>query len=157
MSDKHYKVLVNSTEINQDELHNPVGCSEVSVVPVISGSGGAARAILGIGLIAVSFGVGGFFGGLGSSTVMGGTATVFGAKAAFSVGALLTLGAVSDMLFPTPEIPDFQNEEDPRVSFSFSGIQNVTRAGTSHPIVYGEIVTGSVVISAGIDTNQVTA
>ena len=36
MSDKHYKVLVNSTEINQDELHNPVGCSEVSVVPVIS-------------------------------------------------------------------------------------------------------------------------
>ena len=90
-------------------------------------------------------------------TLKGGFAAAgFGAKAAFSVGALLTLGAVSDMLFPTPEIPDFQNEEDPRVSFSFSGIQNVTRAGTSHPIVYGEIVTGSVVISAGIDTNQVT-
>ncbi len=156
MSDKHYKVLVNSTEINQDELHNPVGSSEVSIVPVISGSGGAARAILGIGLIAVSFGVGGFF--ANPMTLSGGFAAAgFGAKAAFSVGALLTLGAVSDMLFPTPEIPDFQNEEDPRVSFSFSGIQNVTRAGTSHPIVYGEIVTGSVVISAGIDTNQVTA
>ena len=27
-------------------MHNPVGCSEVSVVPVISGSGGAARAIV---------------------------------------------------------------------------------------------------------------
>ena len=26
-----------------------------------------------------------------------------------------------------------------------------------HPIVYGEVITGSVVISAGIDTNQVTA
>ena len=156
MSDKHYKVLVNSTEINQDELHNPVGCSEVSVVPVISGSGGAARAILGIGLIAVSFGA---FGAFGAKSILGAgfSGATFGAKAAFSVGALLTLGAVSDMLFPTPEIPDFQDEEDPRVSFSFSGIQNVTRAGTSHPIVYGEIVTGSVVISAGIDTNQVTA
>ena len=100
------------------------------------------------------------FGAFGAKalTLKGGFAAAgFGAKAAFSVGALLTLGAVSDMLFPTPEIPDFQNEEDPRVSFSFSGIQNVTRAGTSHPIVYGEIVTGSVVISAGIDTNQVTA
>ena len=156
MSDKHYKVLVNSTEINQDELHNPVGSSEVSIVPVISGSGGAARAILGIGLIAVSFGA---FGAFGAKSILGAgfSGATFGAKAAFSVGALLTLGAVSDMLFPTPEIPDFQNEEDPRVSFSFSGIQNVTRAGTSHPIVYGEIVTGSVVISAGIDTNQVTA
>ena len=57
------------------------------------------------------------------------------------------------MLFPVPQIPDFSNEEDPRISFSFSGVQNTSSAGTSHPICYGEIVTGSVVISAGIDTN----
>ena len=57
----------------------------------------------------------------------------------------------------SPKPKDFSNEEDPRISFSFSGIQNTSRAGTSHPIAYGEIVTGSVVISAGIDTNQVTA
>ena len=44
-----------------------------------------------------------------------------------------------------------------RVSFAFNGLTNTSRAGTSHPIVYGEIVTGSVVISAGIDTNQVQA
>ena len=73
------------------------------------------------------------------------------------VGASLVLTGVSEMLFPLPEPKEFTNEEDPRISFSFSGIQNTSRAGTSHPIVYGEIVTGSVVISAGIDTNQVTA
>ena len=39
-------------------------------------------------------------------------------------------------------------------SFAKSGISGT---GNSHPIAYGEIVTGSVVISAGIDTNQVTA
>ena len=61
------------------------------------------------------------------------------------------------MLFPLPKPPDFANEEDPRISFGFSGIQNTSRAGTSHPIAYGEIVTGSVVISAGIDTNQVVS
>ena len=79
------------------------------------------------------------------------------AKGAFYIGAALTLQGVSDLLFPLPEPKDFTNEEDPRISFSFSGVQNTSRAGTSHPIVYGEIVTGSVVISAGIDTNQVTA
>ena len=77
-------------------------------------------------------------------------------KGLFGIGAALTLTGVSQMLFPLPELPDFSNEEDPRISFSFSGVQNTSRAGTSHPIVYGEIVTGSVVISAGIDTNQVT-
>ena len=61
------------------------------------------------------------------------------------------------MLFPLPELPDFSNEEDPRISFSFSGVQNTDRAGTSIPLCYGEIVTGSVVISAGIDTQQVVA
>jgi len=72
-----------------------------------------------------------------------------------AVGASLVLNGVSEMLFPST-IPDMP-EDDPRISFSFSGIQNTSRAGTAHPIVYGEIVTGSVVISAGIDTNQVSA
>ena len=78
-------------------------------------------------------------------------------KAAIGIGGALVLSGVSDMLFPLPKLPDFSNEEDPRISFSFSGVQNTSRAGTSHPIAYGEIVTGSVVISAGIDTNQVSA
>ena len=61
------------------------------------------------------------------------------------------------MLFPLPQPKEFSNEEDPRISFGFSGVQNVSRAGTSIPLVYGEIITGSVVISAGIDTDQVQA
>ena len=57
------------------------------------------------------------------------------------------------MLFPmpTPTMP----EDDPRISFNFSGTQNTSRAGTPVPIVYGEIITGSVVISGAIDTEQV--
>ena len=74
-----------------------------------------------------------------------------------NIGLGLTLMGVSEMLFPMPPMPEFQNESDPRISFGFSGVQNTSRAGTAHPIVYGEIITGSVVISAGIDTNQVSA
>ena len=50
-----------------------------------------------------------------------------------------------------------ESEQDPRLSFNFSGIQNVTRAGTPIPLVYGEVFAGSVVISAQVDTEQVQA
>jgi predicted phage tail protein len=48
-------------------------------------------------------------------------------------------------------------QDDPRKSYSFSGIQNTSRQGVPVPIVYGETLVGSVVISAGIDTVQVAA
>ena len=153
MSQRHYKVLVNDYEIEEQDIHNPIGQSDISIVPVISGSGGVGRALAGVALIGLAFatggsslslGLGGFTGGAGISAIVG------------NVGIALTLMGVSEILFPLPKPPEFSNEEDPRISFNFSGVQNTSRAGTSHPIVYGEIITGSVVISAGIDTNQVT-
>ena len=154
MSDKHYRVLVDDYDIDKNEIHNPIGQSDISIVPVITGAGGVGRALAGVALIGLAFatggaglslGLSGFTGGAGISAVVG------------NIGIGLTLMGVSEMLFPLPKPQDFSNEEDPRISFSFSGVQNTSRAGTSHPIVYGEIVTGSVVISAGIDTNQVSA
>ena len=59
------------------------------------------------------------------------------------------------MLFPTPKAPEFSSEQDPRLSFAFSGTQQTSRAGTPVTLVYGEIFTGSVVISSSIDTEQV--
>jgi len=154
MADKHYRVLLDDYDIDETEIHNPIGQSDISIVPIISGAGGAGRAIAGIALIGLAFatggatlslGLSGFSGGVGISALVG------------NIGIGLTLMGVSEMLFPLPKPQEFSNEQDPRISFGFSGIQNVSRAGTSHPIVYGEIVTGSVVISAGIDTNQVSA
>ena len=150
MSQRYYKVLVDDYEIGEEDIHNPTGKSDINIVPVITGAGGGTgKFLLGAVLIGVGFAVGG---------------GVFGAALAKNLGAIsivknlgfaLALQGVSEMLFPLPKPPD--DEEDPRISFSFSGVQNTSRAGTSHPIVYGEIVTGSVVISAGIDTHQVSA
>ena len=69
----------------------------------------------------------------------------------------MILSGVSEMLFPLPKPKEFSSEQDPRLSFSFSGTQQTSRAGTPVPIVYGEIFTGSVVISGGVDTEQVQA
>ena len=94
-----------------------------------------------------------FASGLGkTAAVVGGIGTKIG-TAVSAIGAGMVLSGVSELLFPLP-IPEEQ-EDDPRISFAFNGLTNTSRAGTSHPVVYGEIVTGSVVISAGIDTNQV--
>jgi len=162
MSDKYYKVLVKDGAITKDGLHDPIGGSEINIVPVISGSGGNNfnQILLGGLLIGASF----LFPGAGlfGTTSFSGAAAGTAGKALFltkvgtavsAIGAAMVLNGVSEMLFPLPT-PDAQ-EDDPRVSFAFNGLTNTSRAGTSHPIVYGEIVTGSVVISAGIDTNQV--
>lgn len=160
MNNRHYQVIVDDYDIGEEELHYPIGSEGVSIVPVISGSGGNfGKILLGGALIALSFGVGGIFssplqfGAKGFGFASAGA----GAKAAFGIGAALVLNSVSDMLFPMPQGRDFSSEEDPRISFSFSGVQNTDRAGTSIPLCYGEIVTGSVVISAGIDTQQIVA
>ena len=153
MSQRYYKVLVDDYEIGEKDIQNPIGQSDINIVPVIAGAGGGlGKALLGVALIGLAFAVPGSI-AFTKAGITGGALS----KGLFGIGAALTLTGVSQMLFPLPELPDFSNEEDPRISFSFSGVQNTSRAGTSHPIVYGEIVTGSVVISAGIDTNQVSA
>ena len=162
MANRHYQVLVGDYDIDETEIHNPIGQSDISIVPVISGAGGGlGKTLLGVSLIGFAvlapgagFMAGGSF-GFASAGAMAGKFSF--AALAGNIGIGLTLMGVSEMLFPLPKPQDFSNEEDPRISFSFSGVQNTSRAGTSHPICFGEIVCGSVVISAGIDTNQVTA
>jgi len=157
MADRYYQVLVDDYEIGEEDIQNPIGQSDISIVPVITGAGGETRKLL---LGAALIGVGIFSGGTGFALNATQGFGFFGgglAAQAANLGVGLTLIGVNELLFPLPKPKDFSDEQDPRISFSFSGVQNTSRAGTRHPIVYGEIITGSVVISAGIDTNQVSA
>ena len=152
IAERSYKVLVGDYEVGEDELAHPIGQSDLHFVPVIAGAGGTTKKILGgVALVGLAFATGG-------ASLAGGALTgSFLGTTAVNVGIGLALTGVSEMLTPTPKTPDFSSEQDPRLSFQFSGIQNTSRAGTPVPIVYGEIFTGSVVISAGVDTEQVRA
>ena len=155
MANRNYQVLVDDYELDKDDIQNPIGKSDIHIVPVITGAGGGTgKFLLGAVLIGAAIATGGFapVAGAGFFATGGGLAVATG-----NLGIALVLSGVSELLFPIPKPPEFQNESDPRISFGFSGVQNTSRAGTAHPIVYGEIITGSVVISAGIDTNQVSA
>ena len=155
MSPKYYQVKVGNDDIDKDEITYPIGQQDIHFVPVIAGAGrGVGKFVLGALLITGAIMSGGGFAALFSKT---GLELGFFGNLAMNVGVGLTIMGVSEMLFPLPEPQDFNSEEDPRLSFNFSGVQNTSRAGTPIPIVYGEIITGSVVISAAIDTNQVEA
>jgi predicted phage tail protein len=157
MSDQHYRVSVGTYDIDLEELHHPAGAAPISFVPVVAGAGGGAgKIIAGIGLLALAF----------FAPIIAGALIQTAAQAAFAIAIMpglqaalvglgigAVVGGVSQLLTPTPTIS--KDEGDPRKSYSFSGIQNVSRAGVPVPIVYGETVVGSVLISAGIDTVQV--
>ena len=161
MNTQHYQVLTDGTEIGEEEIHYPV-LEEIKIVPVIAGAGGGVGKVLaGAAMIGIVMATGGAGAALGGSAWGWGTAgAVKGAwlaKSAVMMGASLILGGVSEMLFPVPKPEKFENDQDPRISFDFGGTPNTSRAGTTHPIVYGEIFTGSTVISMNLTTDQVTA
>jgi predicted phage tail protein len=148
MSERHYKVSVGRFELEAgaepEQLTYPVNGGEpIRIVPVMAGAGAVGRIIAGVVLVAVGLFVPGI-GALGVQLLVG-------------VGSALVLGGVAQLLTPTPTQqaagPDTPN--DPRKSYSFSGIQNVSRQGVPVPIVYGETIVGSVVLSAGINTEEV--
>jgi predicted phage tail protein len=149
MSDQYYRVSIGTYDLTAEELYDPAGAAPITFVPVVTGAGAVGRIIAGVVLIGLAFASGaGLFGAAFAKNL--------GLFAAVKlIGASLVLGGVAQLLTPTPSITT--DEGDPRKSFSFSGIQNTSRAGVPVPVVYGETLVGSVVISAGIDIVQVSA
>lgn len=152
MADQHYRVSVGGYDLGAEELHDPAGQQQIKIVPVLAGAGAVGRIIAGVALIAaailIPFG-GAAIAGVGLGAILGG------------IGASLVLGGVAQLLTPVPSTVPVSGSlsdtaKDARKSYSFSGIQNTSRQGTALPVCFGEVLVGSVVISAGIDIDQVT-
>ena len=159
MADRYYKVSVGNWEIKKEELNYPNGQEDIKIVPIVGGEGGrgTGRFLLGVALVGAAIflpgaapilGAGGF--SAGASGFIAGAAAVIG-----NVGIALALSGLSQMLTPVEDIKE--EEQDPRRSFNFSGIQNTSRAGVPVPVVYGQTMVGSIVVSANIENEQVEA
>jgi len=181
MADQYYKVIVDNYESDLNEINHPVS-QTIQIVPVLGGAGGGVgKVVAGIALIAAAIvfapagaavlGIGGIGGGLGAAGAAG-FLTAAGASAIAGIGVALTLGGVAQLLSPTPQMGTIGplggiggtgrrqtstegTEFDPQESYSFSGIQNTSKQGVPVPVVYGETIVGSVVISAGIDVDTI--
>jgi predicted phage tail protein len=121
--------------IGPDALDAPIGQGEsVFLVPVIAGrkQRGLLQTVIGVILIVVGYYTGG-------STVGPGMAML---------GAGLALGGIIQMVAAKSLA---SSDEDARSeSYRFSGPANITRQGVPVPVVYGEVIAGSVVASQGL-------
>ena len=155
MAEQYYTISTGGFDLEQEELHYPAS-NEVKIIPVIGGAGGnTGRILIGAALIALAFSTGGIGASLAAGTGFSGASVAGWAVSAATLGGSLVFSGIAGLLNPLPKNPEF--EQDPKLSYSFGGVQNTTRAGTPVPIVYGEIFTGSVIISAAVDTEQVVA
>lgn len=131
------------------------GAAELHIVPVANGSkrNGLLKVILGVALIGISFAVAGAVGGwttgIGSGMLAGLTAKTF-----LMLGAGMLLNGLGQMLSPTPSV-DSNESPDSRPSYLFSGNQNISEEGNIIPVAYGAPWCGSLVLSAGMDVEEV--
>lgn len=130
-----YACFLGKRNIGQGELTLAGGTEDIRISPRIAGakSGGFLQIILGVALIAASFipGVGAF------------------AVPLLSMGASMAIGGVLQMLVPqqsTASAADVDNG----ASYNFNGPVNTTAQGNPVPVLYGRMIVGSSVISAGI-------
>ena len=168
-----YRLIQAGTDLDYADLQLPLGSNDLILTPVITGSGGGTgKIIAGVAIVALSFGIGAAFsagvalgGFLGIGTI---------ATATAAIGASLILGGVSEMLSPQPTIPNVGSfggpnrlssgeslstdgpqsvvrGSDGRQSYAYTGAANTVGVGATVPVVYGEALVGSHLISARVD------
>ena len=152
MAEQFYQVKLGKTNLDYEELLYPAGYEEIKIIPVVSGSGNIGKILAGIALIGLAFAMGGSGFSLLKTPLWTAKSGLNWAALAGRIGMVLVLTGVAGLLTPIPEVDD--SESDPRNSFSFSGIQNTARAGTVIPVIYGEIITGSIPVTARVVTRD---
>lgn len=148
----HYSVFLGKENIGLEQLEYPVGNADIRIAPMITGSkrAGFFQAVLGIALIAASV----FFApaGLGLKAVLMGKAGL--ASTVAMAGASMALGGIAQMLTPIPKGIGTGDSEGNRANQYFNGPVNTQAQGNAVPILYGRLIVGSAVISAGIILNE---
>jgi len=157
MSCQYYKVKMNGNDLTEEEL-SLKSEGVIQIIPIATGS------------IPFVAGVGALFAGsavAAGTTFLGAGFLATAASAALkSIGTSMLIGGVTQMLTPTPNITQptssastGMNRSDATLedsNYNFSGITNVSRAGVTLPVVYGEVFVGSILVSNGVDTAQLT-
>lgn len=135
-----FRVRSKDHDYIADDLCMTLGSvSRIDVIPVMRGAGAGFRFILG----AVLFAVGAF------TTVFGGAGTPIA-----GLGLSLMAGSVVEWLTPKMKRQEVSNSQ--MQSWGISGPTNTAEQGYPVPVIYGEVLTGSMPVSAGIIAAQVT-
>lgn len=119
-----------TTETIEMKLGN---LEDIHIYPAVEGSGRALQIIVGIVLIVAGYFL--LWTPFGAPMIMAG------------------IGLILSAVF-APKMPGQQEKPDERASFTFNGPVNTMGQGGPVPLVYGRFRTGSAVVSAGINAEQ---
>lgn len=146
-----YEVVVGDAKdghaLDKEDLNEfRLGRGDLHFIPVAEGHkrGGLLKAILGVVLIGVAAFMG--FGTMALPGMLGGV--TWGNVAMVGLG--LAVAGASQLLTKQ----DKKDEDKEDNSYSLSGSLNAYEQGSAIPLVYGEVITGGSVISAGINIEQ---
>lgn len=129
-SEPGFHIFIDKKDIDKTELGNPISELEViKIIPVVYGSGGFFKIIIGAVLM---YATGGAY-GLG-----------------------LVLSGVAELLFAPPKQKNKTGNQkvENTPSYIFDGPVNTTAQGNAVPVCYGLLLVGSQVISAGLSAKQ---
>lgn len=125
-----FAIFNGKENLSVEDLEKPTGRDVIRIVPVIAGSKRA-------GLL---------------QTIVGAVLVVVGLvyQPLLPVGVALLAGGVIQMLSPQAKGLGTQDTPNNRPSYSFNGAVNTSVQGNPVPLLYGRMIVGSAVISAGI-------
>ncbi|AFQ50454.1 tail assembly protein [Burkholderia cepacia] len=129
-----FAVFNGRRNLSKDDLGAPVGDDAIRIAPVIIGSksGGLFQTILGAALAVAGF--------------------VFNQPTLIGLGVSMALGGITQML--SPQQAGLAGVADNGTSYYFNGPVNSAAQGEPVPLVYGEMIVGSKVVSSGIYTED---
>ena len=127
-----YRVRTKDHDYDNDDVQMALGSAKrLDITPVVMGAGAGLRFVIGAVLVVV---------GLYSET-----------PALVAAGASMMMGSISEWLTPKAKK---DSSASGLQSWGISGATNTVDQGYPVPIIYGEVLTGSYVISAGISISQ---
>lgn len=148
-----YQVKLDKEYLNNDSLDklHDYEHQTLRITPMVRGAGGkqgVAQLVIGAALLAASWYAAGAagWGYLGSATLAG---------AVGMFGISLMVGGVAQMLTKVPKLDDKSYTPDKSRNSSFSNLDNIAGQGEVIPLIYGEIMVGSKVISQGIESYSI--
>ena len=134
-----YKILIGKRGITADELAmESDGNEPIRIVPVVTGSKntrvlGAVLAIAGVALLVFT-----------------------GNPLLFKIGIGMAIAGVATMLVPTVKTPSPNQTDKLAPSQVFDGPVNTANPGNPKPVLYGTLEVGSIIVSAGIYTEDIS-
>ena len=155
------KLTTEDNFISENEIEFPLDSNELHVFPAVMGAGGkgVGQIILGVLLIIIAVVLIVFFPpAAGGALFTVGGFGVSATAAALAVSGVMSIAqGVMAMMTKTPTMNDYAGAAsvDQRASFLYNGAVNNTEQGVPVPLIYGRHLSGSTVISAGMDVEQI--